>query len=281
MKIKLALAQISPALGDFAKNHALHADWIAQAQQQHVDLLVFPELSLTGYYLKDLVSQVALQSPYQKILELSQKAVGMDLVTGFVERAENQSHYIAAGYMSQSKMLHVHRKCYLPTYGIFDDTRFFGAGSHAQVFETRFGKVGILICEDAWHFPMAYLLALQGAQIIINISSSPGTGVQNETLISQQKWEALNAAYAHLFGVYMVYVNRVGVEDGIQFWGGSHVFAPGGTLVGSAKILEPELKVLEIDLAQISRSREALPLLRDEKIDWTIAQLQAIRNLRP
>jgi predicted amidohydrolase len=79
----------------------------------------------------------------------------------------------------------------------------------------------------------------------------------------------------------MVYVNRVGVEDGIQFWGGSHVFAPGGTLVGSAKILEPELKVLEIDLAQISRSREALPLLRDEKIDWTIAQLQAIRSSRP
>jgi predicted amidohydrolase len=105
--------------------------------------------------------------------------------------------------------------------------------------------------------------------------------VQNETLISQQKWEALNAAYAHLLGVYMVYVNRVGVEDGIQFWGGSHVFAPGGTLVGSAKILEPELKVLEIDLAQISRSREALPLLRDEKIDWTIAQLQAIRSSRP
>lgn len=281
MRIKLGLAQIAPVLGNFDKNYQIHEQWIEQAKSQKVDLLVFPELGLTGYYLKDIVPELALSSPYQKIQELSKKAGSMDLVTGFVEKSESQFHYIAASYASAQKIVHTHRKCYLPTYGIFDDQRFFGAGTQAQVFDTRFGKIGILICEDAWHYPMAYLLALQGAQIIINVSCSPGTGAQNEKLLSQQKWETLNAAYAHLFGVFMVYVNRVGVEDGIQFWGGSHVFAPGGELVAAAKTLEPELKTVEIDLNALSRNRQVLPLLRDEKIDWTIAQLESLKKSRP
>jgi NAD+ synthase (glutamine-hydrolysing) len=161
MSINIALAQINTRLGDLTSNLDHHLRLAAEAQQNSADLLVFPELSLTGYSLQDLVPQVALlptkEDPiFKHLLEASQK---IDLVVGFVEEDARNRFYIASGYLSRGEILHIHRKVHLPTYGIFDEKRFLACGDTFRAFDTRFGRVGLLICEDFWHISSPYLLA--------------------------------------------------------------------------------------------------------------------------
>ncbi len=266
--MKLALAQINTKLGDVKANLKKHLSLIEEAVAQNSDLILFPELSLTGYTLQDLTYNVALAPTrsdpvFTHLLEASKK---IDLVVGFVDEDRRHRFYIADAYLSQGKVLHVHHKVYLPTYGLFDEGRFFAWGDSIRAFETRFGRVGMLICEDFWHISPPYLLWLDGADILLLTSSSPGRGLHADEILESARWvEHTNRAYANLFTSFVAHSNRVGYEDGLNFWGGSTVFDPNGELVAKAPYHEESLTFAEMDLNQLHRTRARLPLLRDER----------------
>ncbi|MBI3742650.1 MAG: carbon-nitrogen hydrolase, partial [Chloroflexi bacterium] len=225
MKFQLALAQFAPRLGDVDANLATILDLTAQAQQQGAQLAIFPELALTGYYVKDLTPNVAARASADdaRFAALLTASRALDLVIGFVEEDARHRFFISAAYLADGRVTHIHRKIYLPTYRLFDDARFFAAGDALRAFDTRFGRMGMLICEDAWHLSSPYTLWLDGADFLIDISASPGYGVQEKNLASAVSVDAFLRAYAELLTTYIFFCNRVGVEDGITFWGGSRV----------------------------------------------------------
>ncbi len=279
MKVKIALAQINTKLGDVSANLEKHLELIRNAQAQGAELIIFPELSLTGYSLQDLVPTVSHKPTtgdpiFQPLLEASQK---IDIVAGFVDEDLRHRFYISTTYLSAGKALHVHHKAYLPTYGLFDEGRFFAWGDSIQAFDTRFGRVGILICEDFWHASPPYLLWLDGADLFLFTSASPGRGLGKQPALESARWvEDINRAYASLFTSFVVHSNRVGFEDGLNFWGGSTIYDPNGELVTRCTYHEETLQISEIDLNQLHRTRARLPLLRDERTALTMRELQRI-----
>lgn len=279
MNLTLGLAQINTCLGNLHKNLAKHQEYIQKAMAQQVELLVFPELSLTGYVLQDLVPTVACKASTQDpILEpLLLASQQLDLVVGFVEEDQRNRFFISSAYLSQGKIIHVHRKVYLPTYGMFDEGRFFAWGDSIQAFDTRFGRVGMLICEDFWHSSPPYLLWLDGADLFIFSSASPGRGLGAEDKLATSRWvESINQSYAGLYTSFVVHSNRAGYEDGLHFWGGSTIFNPDGELVCQAPYHEEGLCVSTLDLNQLHRTRTRLPLLRDERTALVQRELNRI-----
>jgi NAD+ synthase (glutamine-hydrolysing) len=279
MHLTIALAQISTHLGDVEANLEKHLALVQEAHASGADLIVFPELSLTGYVLQDLASVVAHQphpddSCFRPLLEASQK---LDMMVGFVEEDDRHRFYIAAAYLSQGSVLHVHHKVYLPTYGLFDEGRFFAWGNTIQAFDTRFCRVGILICEDFWHASPPYLLWLDGADLFLFASASPGRGLSKEPQLESAHWvEHINRAYASLFTSFVAHANRVGYEDGLHFWGGSTVFDPNGDLLVKGPYQEEALTLTTLDLNQLHRTRARLPLLRDERTSLTMQEMGRI-----
>lgn len=289
MKLNLALAQINTVLGNVEKNLEKHLSLIDQARQAGADLIVFPELSLTGYVLQDLVPTVSHRANdadpvFHQLLEASK---GIDLMVGFVEEDIRSRFYIAAAYLSEGKVLHVHHKVYLPTYGLFDEGRFFAWGDGVKAFDTRFGRVGMLICEDFWHASLPYLLWLDGADLFLFASSSPGRGLPHPGEFGQEgrldtaRWvDEINRAYAGLFTSFICHTNRVGFEDGLNFWGGASVYDPDGRALVHGPQHEEALIPVELDLNQLHRTRARLPLLRDERTALVVRELNRIVNAK-
>src|SRR5829696_8473432 len=277
--LKLGLAQIKTVLGDMPANLAHHLELIDQAVAQGVQLLVFPELSLTGYVLQDLVPALArrptAEDPiFAPLLAASHQ---LDLVVGFVDEDSRHRFYIAAAYLSGGRVLHVHHKVYLPTYGLFDEGRFFAWGDSIRSFDTRFGRVGLLICEDFWHASPPYLLWLDGADIMLFSSASPGRGLNDREKLESARWvERVSKAYASMFTSFVVHCNRVGYEDGLLFWGGATVNDPNGELIAQGPYFEEGLTFAELDINQLRRSRARLPLLRDERTALVQKELNRI-----
>jgi NAD+ synthase (glutamine-hydrolysing) len=279
MKLNLALAQINTKLGNVPSNLEKHLTLVKQAVQDGADLVVFPELSLTGYVLQDLVPSVACRPVagdpvFKPLLDASRE---IDMLVGFVDEDTRHRFYIASAYLSQGNVVHVHHKVYLPTYGLFDEGRFFAPGDSVQAFDTRFGRFGMLICEDFWHASPPYILWQDGADVLLLTSASPGRGLNGEPKLESSTWvEHINRAYASLFTIFVAHVNRSGFEDGLNFWGGSTVFDPNGSLSAQAPYFEEALIRAEIDLNQLHRTRARLPLLRDERPELVQHELKRI-----
>ncbi len=283
MILTIGLAQINTVLGKPEANLEKHLGLAQQAAQDGVDLLIFPELSLTGYVLQDLTPAVAHRPRsddplFRPLLEASHR---LDLLVGFVEEDTRNRFYIAAAYLSKGEVLHVHRKVYLPTYGLFDEGRFFAWGDAIQAFETRFGRAGVLICEDFWHASPPYLLWLDGADLFLFTSASPGRGLNRAPILESARWvEHINRAYASLFTAFVAHTNRVGYEDGLNFWGGSTVFDPNGECIVQSPYFEEGVTLAELDLNQLHRTRARLPLLRDERTALVQRELNRILTSR-
>ncbi|MFV2063401.1 MAG: nitrilase-related carbon-nitrogen hydrolase [Chloroflexota bacterium] len=279
--VRVALAQIAPRLGALDENLERHRVLIADARVHDADLVVFPELGLTGYLLQDLNAEVAMRRDDPRLLGLAAAAKGMSVVVSFVEESDDHRLFIAVALLEGGKVAHVHRKVFLPTYGLFDERRFFAPGSTIRATRSeRLGlRLGLSICEDFWHLATPQLLALDGAQVLINVSSSPGRDVAavNESgLGTAASWRSLNRTYAQLTTTYVVFVNRVGVDESITFWGGSEVVAPNGASIFQAPKHDEGLFHVEIDPAEVRRERIATPLLRDERPEVVLRQLDQI-----
>lgn len=265
--VRIGLAQIDGRLGDVEGNVERHLDWIARAREADVDLLLFPELSLTGYHLLHLTSRVALPPGSPVLARLAQAAGPMRVVLGFVEESETGVLYNSAAVLSAGEPVFVHRKLYLPTYGIFQDSRFFGEGRRLETVDLPWGKAGVLICEDLWHPELARRLAATGVRLLLVISAAPGRVGAQDVPESHETWELLTRSTAVLNTCWVAYCNRVGWEEGAFYPGVSHVVRPGGEVVQRAPVLEEHLQVTEIDLRDADRLRWRLPLLHNERFD--------------
>jgi NAD+ synthase (glutamine-hydrolysing) len=267
MDVMVGLAQMQPRIGDVAVNLKMHLEQIEAAKKHNVNLLIFPELSLTGYNLQDLVYEVATQPTaddpaFKQLLEASVD-YDMDLMVGFVD-TDHRARY------------------YLPTYTMFDEGRYFAWGDSVQAFDTRFGRVGMLICEDFWHASPPYLLWLDRADLLLFHSASPGRGLEASDRLNSAWWvQLVNQAYASMFTDYVIHCNRVGFEDGLNFWGGSTIIDPDGAILAEGPMHEEALVISCIDLNQLRRTRTRLPLLRDERTGLVARELQRILGGTP
>ncbi len=280
MTVRIALAQIAPRLGDLEANLARHHELLGTARADGAALVVFPELGLTGYLLQDLAAEVAMRLDDPRLAELAAATHGLSAVVSFVEESTDHRLFIAAALLEDGEVRHVHRKLFLPTYGLFDERRFFAAGDVLRAVPSRLGfGVGLAVCEDFWHLAVPQILALDGAQILINVSSSPGRDLAatNEVgLGTATSWRLLMRTYAQLTTSFVVFCNRVGVDESISFWGGSEVIAPTGAPVFSAPLYDEGLFSVDIAPADIRRERIGLPLLRDERPELQLRELGRI-----
>lgn len=264
--LRIGLAQIDCRLGEVERNAIRHLEWIARARDAGVDLLVFPELSLTGYRLLHLTPRVALRPESSLLQTLAEAADPMPVLLGFVEEGETGVHNSTVLFAG-GKPVHFHRKLYLPTYGLFQEARFFAAGRRLEPAVLPWGKAGVLICEDLWHPELARRLAVAGVKLLIVPSAGPGRIGAGALPESHEGWEIVTRATALLNACWVVYCNRVGWEEGSFYSGGSHIVRPGGEIVGRAPVLDEHLLVAELDLREADRLRGRLPLLDDERFD--------------
>jgi predicted amidohydrolase len=278
--LRIALAQIAPRLGLLDENLARHHALIEDAREEGAGLVVFPELGLTGYLLQDLAADVAMRLDDPRLTELAASTTGLSAIVSFVEESADHRLFIAAALLEDGSLRHVHRKLFLPTYGLFDERRFFAPGDVLRAVPSRLGLgIGMAICEDFWHLSVPHLLALDGAQVLVNVSSSPGRDLAatNEVgLGTATSWRTLMRTYAQLTTSVVVFCNRVGVDESISFWGGSEVISPGGRALFSAPLWDEGLFTVDVDLADIRRERIALPLLRDERPELVARELARI-----
>jgi predicted amidohydrolase len=281
MDFTVALAQIKPKLGCLDDNMALIEAAIEQGISDGAHLIVFPELALTGYFLKDLVPDVAIGLGAPQIARLKLLSRRISIAIGLVEVTSDYRFFNTALYLEEGEILQVHRKVYLPTYGLFDEQRYLARGERFRAFDTRFGRFGMLICEDMWHLSAPYILAMDGATTLICLSSSPGRGISEaEGLGSAAAWQRLTSTTAMFLNCRVFYCNRVGYEDGINFWGGSEVIAPSGEVTARGKLLEEDFVLVKVDEGALRRERIFSPMMRDENLAVTVKELKRIDKER-
>jgi predicted amidohydrolase len=281
MKWTVALAQIDPILGDLSRNVEKHLSLAEQARTAGASLVVFPELSLTGYSLKDLNWDLAINpgEDVPLLRPLVEASRGISIIAGGVEEDSAFGIYNSAFLFEDGHARSVHRKVYPPTYGMFEEMRYFSAGKSVRAFDTKRARVGAIICEDLWHLPLPYLLSHDGAQVIITLVASPTRlGGKEEQLQSSVTYAEHLKTYARLLSVYLVFCNRVGFEDGINFWGGSMVVSPDGEIVASAKLLEEDLILAVIDDEEVRRARRFSRHFIDDNLDIVANELRRIRT---
>ncbi|MBA2701771.1 MAG: carbon-nitrogen hydrolase [Chloroflexi bacterium] len=278
--VRVALAQIAPVLGQLDANLGRHHELLEQARSRGAELVIFPELGLTGYQLQDLAAEVSMRLDDPRLATLTAATDGLSAIVSFVEESADHRLFIAAALLEDGRLVHVHRKVFLPTYGLFDERRFFAAGDVLRAVPSRLGVgLGIAVCEDFWHLAVPQILALDGAQILINVASSPGRDLAatNEVgLGTATSWRTVMRTYAQLTTSYVIFCNRVGVDESISFWGGSEVIAPNGALLFGAPLYDEGLFLVDLPTADIRRERIGLPLLRDERPELQVLELQRI-----
>lgn len=306
-RLRIALAQLAPRLGVLEDNLARHHELIDQARAGGADLVVFPELGLTGYLLQDLAGEVAMRRDDPRLLELAARAEGragagaaagagagggegqaegsgagkpISAVVSFVEESDDHRLFISAALLEGGEVRHIHRKLFLPTYGLFDERRFFAAGDRLRAVDSRLGvRLGLAVCEDFWHLSVPETLAMDGAHVLVNVSSSPGrdlAALHEVGLGTARSWRSLMRTYAQLTTSFVVFCNRVGVDETISFWGGSEVIGPSGDAVFSAPLFDEGLHFVDIDTGDVRRERIGLPLLRDERPELHLRELRRI-----
>jgi predicted amidohydrolase len=278
--LRIALAQLAPRLGVLEENLARHSALLTEAREVGAGLVVFPELGLTGYQLQDLAAEVAIRRDDPRLLGLAAETAGLSAIVSFVEEADDHRLFIAAALLEDGEVRFVHRKLFLPTYGLFDERRFFAAGDRLRTVESRLGiRLGIAICEDFWHMAVPETLALDGAQMLINVSSSPGrdlAAINEVGLGTAISWRTLMRTYAQLTTSFTVFCNRVGMDETISFWGGSEVVSPSGETLFSAPLFDEGLYLVDVELGDVRRERIGLPLLRDERPELHLRELRRI-----
>ena len=258
-KVNVALAQTSCKVGDKKYNISIMKENIEQAKEKGANLVIFPELSLTGYSNRDRAYELAEPIPGPSIHSLEEiaKKENIYVVFGMPEQSQ-KAHavlYNTAVLLGPDGLIGKYRKMHLPTHSVFEEKRYFRLGYEAPVFETKIGRIGLTICYDIFFPEISRLLRLKGSQLIISISASPA--------VRSRFFEVLTVARALENTVFLAYVNLVGVENGLQFWGGSRIIAPNGNIVTKAKYDEADLVIGTVDYADLKRVEVFVPTLRD------------------
>jgi len=258
-KFDVALAQISCKPGDKQGNLKKIEKMALRAHKEGADLLIMPELSLTGYVVRDQIYELAEEIPGESTRHMQRIAKNTDLhiVFGMPELSKNAQAtlYNAAVLVNPHGVVGKYRKMYLPTHSVFEEKRYFRPGYQPAVFSTNLGKIGLIICYDIFFPEVARLARLEGAQLIVCISASPG--------VRRAFFEVLTTARAMENTAYLAFVNLSGIEDGLQFWGGSRLVGPNGKILVQAKYDEEDFVLHEIDYADLKSVEPFVPTLKD------------------
>ncbi len=277
--IKIAVGQLSPALGNLKTNIEKHIAITQKAVKNGADIIIFPELSLSGYALKDATYDMAITAEDGRIKALLELSHQIAIVLGCVEMGERYELYNSLFYLEDGQVIGRHRKVYLPTYGVFEEDRYFSGGNRFQALSTNLASFGLLICEDVWHATSGLLLALDGAAILIVSANGLTRGVKDADKPENiQAWEMLIRSLAITTTSYIVFANRSGVEDGLIFWGGSEIVRPGGQTLAKANYFDEEILYGQIDLFKLKHARLNATLLSDEKIPMLVDELNRIHD---
>jgi predicted amidohydrolase len=266
-RLRVALAQVDCALGDVEENARRAREAIAQARDAGAGLVVFPELSLSGYAVGTVTADVALRPDDPMLVGLAAEAGDMGLVVGFVEDGPVHT-YNSAAHLQGGSLVHVQRKAYLPTYGRFEEHKHFRPGQAMRAYETPWGRFAILICNDAWQAPLPFLAVHDGARVLLVPTCSslePQTGTDPATI--EADWSDLLRFHARFLQTWVVFVNRVGEEAGMRFWGGSRVVDPWGRTIAEAPHGQPALVCADLDLAAVRQARREMPLVKEPRLD--------------
>ena len=273
--MKAAIAQINSILGDLDKNIQRHIECCNKAIENDADLIIFPELSLTGYSLKDINYDITF-NPYKsdKLNELKKLSKKISIICGFVEEDDSYAVYNSAVLLEDGEIKGIHRKIYPPTYGIFEEYRYFSRGEICEPIESKFGKLGIMVCEDLWHLSVPYTMSVKGAKMLIGIAASPTRlAVNTDKFKNYEINSEHHKTYARILSSYLLFSNRVGFEDGVNFWGGSEIVDPSGNICVVAKIFEEDMIYADVKESEIQRARRNARHFIEEDIDKTIRNL--------
>ena len=279
MEYRIALAQVAPRLGDVDANLAIAADAVRRAAIEGATLTVLPELALTGYLLQDLVPEVSMRADDPRLLSVGDDAPRMLVAAGFVEETDDHRYCNSAALVRDGALVGLHRKVYLPTYGLFDEGRFTRPGDRIRTVGVGepIGRIGVSVCEDFWHPSVPMIQAQDGADLLVNISAgpsrAPGSSAGLEAIAG---WHKMQDTYALLGTVAIAFCNRVGNEEGLTFWGGSRIIGPGGSTVAQAPLWDEALVVGAIDTDDVRMQRYGMPLLADERLELVRRELDRI-----
>lgn len=258
-KFLIALAQISCQRGDKKANIRRIEEYAAKAKQDGAELVIFPELSLTGYTVRDELFDLAevIPGPSTNAVIKIAKKHETHIVFGMPELSEKTQAtiYNSAVLVGPEGYIGKYRKIHLPTHSVFEEKRYFRPGYHVGAFSTGIGKIGLIICYDIFFPEVCRLTRLEGAQIIVCVSASPA--------VRKSFFETLTVARAIENAAFLAYVNLVGIEDGLQFWGGSRLIAPNGKIIAKAKYDEEDLVIGEVNYTDIKSVEAFVPTLKD------------------
>jgi N-carbamoylputrescine amidase len=268
--VRITLAQTDATLGDLDGNLKRAERVISEAVDAESDLVVFPELALSGYQIGDVTHDLSISPDDRRLLQLSERAAGAGILIGYPEAGTHGLHtYNSAGYYEDGNLVHVHRKLYLPTYASFEERKHFLPGQHSRAYGVRGGRhrAATLICNDAWQPQVAFLSTQDGAHLLL-VPANSAQSMSPERYDSREYWRNITTFYGRIYQLFVVFVNRVGVEGGLTFWGGSHVVDPWGEVVGECGegAEAEEALTFEIDLADVRRRRRDIPLVREARL---------------
>jgi predicted amidohydrolase len=279
VRYTVALAQLAPRLGEVDANLELAAGWLRRAAAEGAQLTVLPELGLTGYLLSDLVPEVAMRADDGRLAELSRLAPGMLVALGFVEETDDHRFANAAALLRDGELVGLHRKVYLPTYGLFDEGRFTRPGDRIRTVEVGepLGRIGLSVCEDFWHASLPMLQAQDGATLLVNLAAGPARAPGSAAgLRAIAGWHRMQDTYALLGTVGIAFCNRVGNEEGLTFWGGSRLLGADGSVLAEGPLYEEALVVGAFETDDLRMQRYGLPLLADERLELVRRELDRV-----
>ncbi len=238
--MRVTLAQIAPKLNRSNLDTIIK---IIEEYRDESDLIIFPELSLNGYLLQDKLTEDAWRIEELGVLAALSKDI--DIVVGAAMR-DAKVFRNAALYFSQGELLSLHKKVHLPNYGMFEEARYFEAGDVFEGFETGHGKISMLVCEDLWHAGVHHQLFEENPDYIIALVASPARGFRDTGLLIEDQWSALLKSAALHCNAKVIFVNRVGFEDGLGFWGGSCIVDNDARVIHKLPHYESVIKTFEI-----------------------------------
>ncbi|MGI8653519.1 MAG: nitrilase-related carbon-nitrogen hydrolase [Geodermatophilaceae bacterium] len=265
--MRITLAQVDSRLGDIDANLERAHEVVATAVEESSDLVVFPELHLSGYAIGDVDADLSMRPDDPRIEKLARHAGPAGLLLGFVDSGPDGPHtYNSMALYQDGRLVHVHRKLYLPAYAPFEERNHFTPGPTMRAFpvdpDTR---MAVLLCNDAWQPQLAFLATQDGARVLLVPAASAQSRFP-EHYDSHEYWHDITHFYGRMFQVYVVFVNRVGAEGALRFWGGSHVIDPWGNVVAEATQGEEQLLTVDIDLAEVRRRRRQVPLVKEARL---------------
>ncbi len=260
--INVGIAQIQSEIGHVDANVEKHLHWIAKAKKHDVELLVFPEVSLTSHHGGTHLLESAMKRDDPRLLQIAEASGSMMSVIGFIEEGPAAQFYNACVAVKDGRIVHLHRKINIPTYGLLEEGKHYAAGRFVETYKWDADwRIGLLICADLWNPALTNLAFLHGATLLISPISSAIEAVGAE-FDNPAGWKIAAQFYAMVYGAPLVLANRCGIENDLTFWGGSRIMDASGKELSVAGE-EEELIIARLDYAAVRQARQMLPTVRD------------------